>query len=85
MIAVNAHYDGKVIVPDEPLDLPANQKLRIQVEPIGSPAPTDQTLPKPKLQLGLQRGVVTYLAPDWDEPLPDDIWLHNTPDAQDKP
>lgn len=34
MIALNAHYDGKVIVPDEPLDLPANQKVRIQVEPI---------------------------------------------------
>jgi hypothetical protein len=40
---LNAHYDGKVIVPDEPLDLPPNQKLRILVEPIDAasePAPT---------------------------------------------
>jgi hypothetical protein len=29
MIALNAHYDGKVLVPDEPLDLPANQKVHI--------------------------------------------------------
>ena len=34
MIALNAHYDGKVIVPDEPLDLPPNQKLRISIETV---------------------------------------------------
>ena len=38
MIALNAHFDGKVIVPDEPLNLPANQKVRIQIEPIGQPS-----------------------------------------------
>ena len=26
MIALNAHYDGNVIVPDEPLDLPATRR-----------------------------------------------------------
>jgi hypothetical protein len=34
-MTVSAHFDGKVIVPDEPLDLPPNQALRIQIEPIG--------------------------------------------------
>lgn len=34
MVTLNAHFDGKVIVPDEPLDLPANQKLRISVEAV---------------------------------------------------
>jgi hypothetical protein len=34
MIALKAHFDGKVLVPDEPLDLPANQKVRIELEPI---------------------------------------------------
>jgi hypothetical protein len=29
MIALKAHYDGKVLVPDEPLDLPANQRVHI--------------------------------------------------------
>jgi hypothetical protein len=32
MIAINAHYDGKVIVPDEPLDLPPNQALVVRIE-----------------------------------------------------
>jgi len=32
MIAINAHYDGKVIVPDEPLDLLPNQALIVRIE-----------------------------------------------------
>jgi hypothetical protein len=36
MISLNAHYDGKVIIPDAPLNLPANQRVRISVEPIES-------------------------------------------------
>ena len=34
MKTINAHFDGKVIIPDEPLDLKPNQKLRISIEPI---------------------------------------------------
>jgi hypothetical protein len=34
MIALNAHFDGKVLIPDEPLALPKNQKVRIELEPI---------------------------------------------------
>ena len=30
---IRAHYDGKVIVPDEPIDLPANQPLHVQLLP----------------------------------------------------
>lgn len=37
MVTLNAHFDGKVIVPDEPLTLKPNQKLRITVEPVESP------------------------------------------------
>jgi len=33
MIAINAHYDGRVIVPDEPVDLPENQALIVRIEP----------------------------------------------------
>jgi hypothetical protein len=36
MVILNAHFDGKVIVPDEPLALEPNQKLRVSIEPIGS-------------------------------------------------
>jgi hypothetical protein len=30
-MTLRAHFDGKVIVPDEPLDLPANSSLEIEV------------------------------------------------------
>jgi len=30
--AISAHFDGKVIVPDEPVNLPTGQPLRIHVE-----------------------------------------------------
>lgn len=33
-MTVNAHFDGKVIVPDEPLDLRPNQALIVQIERI---------------------------------------------------
>jgi hypothetical protein len=33
MVAIKGHFDGKVIVPDEPLDLPANQRLVVHIEP----------------------------------------------------
>jgi len=34
-VTVSAHFDGKVIVPDEPLDLPPNQALILQIQPVG--------------------------------------------------
>ncbi len=81
MVTLNAHFDGKVLVPDEPLALAPNQQVRITVEPINS---TETSQKKPDRVLGKQAGVVTYLAPDWDEPLPDDIWEHNKPEADEE-
>ena len=34
-MTVSAHFDGKVIVPDQPLDLPPNQALILQIQPVG--------------------------------------------------
>ena len=34
--SLNAHFDGKVIVPDEPVKLPVGQPLCVQVE-VGKP------------------------------------------------
>jgi hypothetical protein len=31
---IRAHFDGKVIVPDEPVDLPVNQPLEVELRPI---------------------------------------------------
>ena len=35
MVAIKGHFDGKVIVPDEPLDLPANQRVLVHIQPVG--------------------------------------------------
>ena len=32
MIAIKAHFDGKYLVPDEPLELPRQKPLIIQIE-----------------------------------------------------
>ena len=37
---MNAHYDGKVIVLDEPVQIPVGQPLRVQVEVV-APANTE--------------------------------------------
>ncbi len=37
-MTISAHFDGKVIVPDEPLDLPPNQALILQIQPVGGKA-----------------------------------------------
>jgi hypothetical protein len=31
-MSIKAHFDGKAIVPDEPVNLPINQPLRIEVD-----------------------------------------------------
>jgi hypothetical protein len=68
MVTLNAHFDGKVIVPDEPLNLPANQKVRISVEPIGAAASNGKRV------FGQQKGAVLYIAPDFDDYLGDEFW-----------
>ena len=40
---VNAHFDGKAIIPDEPLDLPPNQALIVQIESVGGRETADES------------------------------------------
>ncbi len=35
-MTVHAHFDGKAIIPDEPLDMPPNQALILQIERVGT-------------------------------------------------
>ncbi len=46
MIAINAHFDGRVIVPDEPVDLPRDRALRVRIEPLAGtdPLPAESVL-----------------------------------------
>jgi hypothetical protein len=36
--SVKAHFDGKVIVPDQPVELPVGQPLRVHIELAAPPA-----------------------------------------------
>jgi hypothetical protein len=52
-MTIKAHFDGKVIVPDEPLDLPVNQKLRLEVvaEPTPTPVAGENGVGRPLMDL----------------------------------
>jgi hypothetical protein len=43
MVVLKAHFDGRVLVPDEPLDLAPNQAVKITVEPIETAPVADDT------------------------------------------
>jgi len=43
-LTVNAHFDGKAIIPDEPLDLPPNQALILQIERVGPRATAEESV-----------------------------------------
>ena len=44
-MTVSAHFDGKVIVPDEPLDLPVNQALVLQIQTVSDQgAPPEESV-----------------------------------------
>ncbi len=36
MTTIRAHFDGKVFVPDEPVDLPVGETVEIPVRPVES-------------------------------------------------
>jgi hypothetical protein len=42
-MTVNAHFDGRAIIPDEPLDLPLNQALIVRIEPVGAREAADDS------------------------------------------
>lgn len=41
-MTISAHFDGKVIVPDAPLDLPRNQALILEIQPVAAESSADQ-------------------------------------------
>jgi hypothetical protein len=79
-MVLKAHFDGKVLVPDEPLPFAPNQKVRITVEPDPTPI---ETSPKPRRQFVTQPGVLVHMSPDFSAHLGDDFW--GIEDAKPKP
>jgi len=61
-MTVNAHFDGKAIIPDEPLDMPPNQALIVQIERVGPREPVEES-------------ALTWLASNAieNDPLPTDL------------
>jgi len=47
MTKLKAHFDGKVLVPDEPVDLPVDRDLEIQVNLLET-TPAEQTKSEPR-------------------------------------
>ena len=39
MTTLHAHFDGRVFVPEEPVDLPTGQRLKLRFEPLEQNAP----------------------------------------------
>lgn len=42
-MTVTAHFDGRAIIPDEPLDMPPNQALILQIERVGPREPVEES------------------------------------------
>jgi hypothetical protein len=42
MISIQAHFDGKVIVPHDPVDLPRDQALIVRIEPVPESVPAGE-------------------------------------------
>ena len=42
MMTIRVHFDGKVFVPDEPVNIPINQSATVQIETLPSARLTDE-------------------------------------------
>ena len=62
---ISAHFDGQVIVPEEPLLLTPGEKVRITIE-----REEAAQLPQSRRQAGSAQGQV-WISPDFNAPLPE--------------
>ena len=84
MKTLKVHYDGSVLVPDEPVDLPLNRSLELSVvainKPSEAPAALDklvalaQNHPARSSHLPLSRASASRSSPDCCEGPLDNIW-----------
>ena len=77
MIDFNAHFDGKVIVPEQAVDLPRDRSFVVHVETFGATDPKAESSPQSALQWLAENAV--------DDELPSDLsaqhdhYLYGTP------
>ena len=83
MTVLKAHFDGKVLVPDEPVDLPVNCALEVRVQAVS------RAEPPPPVNTDADRPLAALLDilkeypenPDWpkDGAAQHDHYLYGTP------
>jgi hypothetical protein len=76
---LKAHFDGRVLVPDEPVNLPVNRALKVQVEPMEQSAvPASEEKPLLKLLKAIE---AMPSNPDWpsDGAAQHDHYLYGLP------
>jgi len=64
MIAFNAHFDGKVIVPEHAVDLPRDRSFVVHVDTPGSAEPVAANVPLNALQWLAENAVGDELPSD---------------------
>jgi hypothetical protein len=85
MMTIKAHFDGKVFVPDEPVNLPPNQRVVFYVEVVNAEGVSGS--PPAEESLAPQQSVLDWIAanPVNDPSLPTDLahqhdhYLYGTP------
>jgi len=70
-ISIRAHFDGKAIVPDEPVELKANDSLIIDIHRVSNETPVkkDPSQFTPEEQLAALRELLTLMKDNPDIPL----------------
>lgn len=61
-MTVRAHFDGRTLVPDEPLDLPPNCQVEIEIRPVAATAVVPARKPLKELA---ERLAELPANPDW--------------------
>jgi hypothetical protein len=77
MIAFNAHFDGRVIVPEHAVDLPRDRPFVVHVETERATVPAAESTPAPALQWLAENAVEDELPSDLS--LQHDHYLYRTP------
>jgi hypothetical protein len=65
MFDFNAHFDGKVIVPEQPVDLPMDRSFVVHIVTLAAAEPAAETFPQSALQWLAENAV--------DDDLPRDL------------
>ena len=67
MTTLRAHFDGRVLVPDEPVDLPLGRSLEVQVREADEAPPAGAT--QEQVRIGERNGFPVLILPTDAKPI----------------